>query len=142
MVGRIIHGTSKEQQEVSSGGEGAAIAIGAAAVGLGSDIGGSIRFPSHFNGVVGFKSGQGQVSQVGSFPFVENAWQQRMLGIGPMAKSVRDAKLVYSIIAEHAIEKRDIRDFTVNVFRTTELPLSNESAKILNNVYLSLKGSH
>ena len=123
----------------SSGGEGAAIAIGAAAVGLGSDIGGSIRFPSHFNGVVGFKSGQGQVSQVGSFPFVENAWQQRMLGIGPMAKSVRDAKLVYSIITDHAIEERDIRDFTVNVFRTTELPLSNESAKILNNVYLSLK---
>lgn len=35
----------------SSGGEGSLIAAGGAAVGIGSDIGGSIRFPSHFNGV-------------------------------------------------------------------------------------------
>lgn len=123
----------------SSGGEGAAIAVGAAAVGLGSDIGGSIRFPSHFNGVVGFKSGKGQVSQVGSFPFVEDPWQQRMLGIGPIAKSVRDAKLVYSLITEHRIEERDLSNFTINVFRTTEFPLSDETVKLLNNVYLSLK---
>ena len=123
----------------SSGGEGAAIAIGAAAAGLGSDIGGSIRFPSHFNGVIGFKSGKGQVSQIGSFPFVEDAWQQRMLGIGPMTKSVRDSKLIYSIIANHTMEKRDLNGFSVNVFRTTEFPLSNESTKLLNNVYLTLK---
>ena len=51
----------------SSGGEGVLIAIGGAAVGLGSDIGGSIRLPSHFNGVVGFKSGNSQVSSVGVF---------------------------------------------------------------------------
>ncbi|MFC5603417.1 amidase [Sporosarcina koreensis] len=123
----------------SSGGEGAAIAIGGAAVGLGSDIGGSIRFPSHFNGVVGFKSGKGQVSQVGSFPFVEDVWQQRMLGIGPIAKTVRDAKLVYSIIADHSIEEQDLTGFSINVFRTTELPLSVESVKLLNDVYLSVK---
>lgn len=125
----------------SSGGEGAAIALGAAAVGIGSDIGGSIRFPSHFNGVIGFKSGKGQVSQVGSFPFVEDAWQQRMLGIGPIAKTVRDAKLVYSIIADHCMEGRDITDFSINVFRTTEFPVSDESVKLLNNVYLFLKNT-
>lgn len=126
----------------SSGGEGAAIALGVVAVGIGSDIGGSIRFPSHFNGVIGFKSGKGQVSQVGSFPFVEDAWQQRMLGIGPIAKSVRDAKLVYSIIADHRMEERDITDFSINVFRTTELPLSEASVKLLNNVYLFLKDTY
>ncbi|MCM3743169.1 amidase [Sporosarcina luteola] len=126
----------------SSGGEGAAIALGAAAAGLGSDIGGSIRFPSHFNGVIGFKSGKGQVSQVGSFPFVEDPWQQRMLGIGPIVKTVRDAKLIYSIIAEHSIEERDIADFSINVYRTTELPISNETVKLLNNVYLSCKNTY
>lgn len=83
----------------SSGGEGALIAAGGAAVGVGSDIGGSIRFPSHFNGVVGFKSGNAQVSQRGSFPFVDIALQARMLGIGAMAKSVRDARLINEIIA-------------------------------------------
>lgn len=123
----------------SSGGEGAAIAVGAAAVGLGSDIGGSIRFPSHFNGVIGFKSGKGQVSQAGSFPYVEDDWQQKMLGIGPIAKSVRDAKHLYSLIAEHSMEDRNLADFSINVFRTAELPLSAESVKLLNDVYLSLK---
>ncbi|WP_432358789.1 amidase [Sporosarcina sp. UB5] len=123
----------------SSGGEGAAIALGAAAVGLGSDIGGSIRFPSHFNGIVGFKSGKGQVSQDGSFPFVEHVWQRRMLGIGPMAKSVRDAKLIYSIIADNRLEAKDISDFTINVFRTTAFPLSDTTVKLLNDVYLYLK---
>ncbi|WP_339250236.1 amidase [Sporosarcina sp. FSL W8-0480] len=126
----------------SSGGEGAAIALGAAAVGLGSDIGGSIRFPSHFNGVIGFKSGKGQVSQVGSFPYVENEWQQRMLGIGPMAKSVRDAKLVYGIIADRKPEDRNIKDFTVNVFRTMSQPISGETLMLLNRIYLKLKNSN
>ena len=44
----------------SSGGEGALMAVGGAAAGIGADIGGSIRFPSHFNGVIGFKSGNGR----------------------------------------------------------------------------------
>ncbi|MGN7387614.1 amidase [Sporosarcina sp. SAFN-015] len=123
----------------SSGGEGAAIALGAAAAGIGSDIGGSIRFPSHFNGVIGFKSGKGQVSQVGSFPFVDDPWQQRMLGIGPMTKTVRDAKLLYSIIADHQIEEQRITDFSINVFRTTEFPMSDETIKLVNSVYLFLK---
>lgn len=123
----------------SSGGEGAAIATGSAAVGLGSDIGGSIRFPSHFNGVIGFKSGNGQVSQLGSYPFVENAWQQRMLGIGPIAKSVRDAKLVYDIISEHDMPKQNLDEYTINVFRTVDYPISNETTLLLNNVYLSVK---
>ena len=48
----------------SSGGEAVMISVGGAAAGIGSDIGGSIRFPSHFNGVIGFKSGNSQVSSL------------------------------------------------------------------------------
>lgn len=123
----------------SSGGEGAAIALGCAAIGLGSDIGGSIRFPSHFNGVIGFKSGNGSVSQDGSFPYVENDLQQRMLGIGPIAKSVRDAKLLYSIISDKSIVEQSLDSFTLNVFRTTNYPLSARTSKLLNDVYVFLK---
>lgn len=82
----------------SSGGEAGLMALGGAAAGLGSDIGGSIRIPSHFNGVVGFKSGAYQLSQEGHLPFVREENQQRMIGIGPVVKSVRDAALVYSIL--------------------------------------------
>lgn len=123
----------------SSGGEGAAIAAGCAAAGLGSDIGGSIRFPSHFNGVIGFKSGNGQVSQTGSYPFVENDWQQRMLGIGPIAKSVRDAKLIYEIISGRELLKKHLTNYTINVFRTTEYPISNKTTLLLNAIYVNLK---
>ena len=42
----------------SSGGEAALISTGGTPLGLGSDIGGSIRIPSHFNGVAGFKPGK------------------------------------------------------------------------------------
>jgi fatty acid amide hydrolase 2 len=82
----------------SSGGEAALISVGGAAAGLGSDIGGSIRIPSHFNGVVGFKPGTRQFPMDGHLPDVELENQKRMLGFGPVVKSVRDAALIYSII--------------------------------------------
>jgi len=82
----------------SSGGEAALIAVGGAAAGFGSDIGGSIRIPSHFNGVIGFKAGAFQFSDEGSFPPVTVEHQRQMLGFGPIVKSVRDAALIYSII--------------------------------------------
>src|SRR5690625_5863235 len=44
----------------SSGGEAALIGVGGTPLGMSSDIGGSIRFPSHFNWVVGFKPGTHQ----------------------------------------------------------------------------------
>lgn len=82
----------------SSGGEAGLIAIGAAAAGFGSDIGGSIRIPSHFNGVVGFKAGAFRFPEQGHLPEVTVENQKRMLGFGPIVKSVRDAALIYSII--------------------------------------------
>ena len=83
----------------SSGGEGALIAAGGAAVGIGADIGGSIRFPAHFNGVIGFKSGMNQVPDEGLFPKLAHPLQQNMLGIGALSKSVADAQLIHEIIA-------------------------------------------
>lgn len=97
----------------SSGGEGALMALGGAAVGIGSDIGGSIRFPAHFNGVIGFKSGNSQVADDGAYPPFTDPLQTRMLGIGAMAKSVRDARLINGIIAADLPPKRDLADFNV-----------------------------
>ncbi|MDR6226857.1 amidase [Desmospora profundinema] len=123
----------------SSGGEGALIAAGGAAVGVGSDVGGSIRFPSHFNGVIGFKSGRGQVPQAGSFPPIRIPLQERMLGMGAMAKSVRDARLIHSIIAESSppatsLESCDI----VFPLQNQPYPLQQETKTLLNQVYQSL----
>lgn len=50
----------------SSGGEGAVLAADGAALGVGSDVGGSIRMPAGFCGIYGLKPGQARVSFVGS----------------------------------------------------------------------------
>jgi fatty acid amide hydrolase 2 len=52
----------------SSGGEGAAIGSGGSPIGLGSDIGGSIRLPAFFNGIFAHKPTPGLVPNTGQFP--------------------------------------------------------------------------
>src|ERR1700704_1843694 len=52
----------------SSGGEGAAVGSGGSPIGLGSDIGGSIRIPAFFNGVFGHKATEWIVPNSGQFP--------------------------------------------------------------------------
>ena len=47
----------------SSGGSGAALAVGATVLATGSDIGGSIRFPASMSGVVGFKPPYGRIPE-------------------------------------------------------------------------------
>lgn len=97
----------------SSGGEGSLIGAGGAAVGIGADIGGSIRFPSHFNGAIGFKSGNGQIPMEGTFPPVTNPLQQRMFGIGAIGKSVQDAELIHEILSQKHLESRNLSEFQI-----------------------------
>lgn len=82
----------------SSGGEAALMAVGGVAAGFGSDIGGSIRMPAHFNGVVGFKPGAFRFPDKGHFPFLDLERQRHMIGFGPIVKSVRDAAFIYSVV--------------------------------------------
>ena len=123
----------------SSGGEGAILAVGGAAAGLGSDIGGSIRFPSHFNGIIGFKSGNCQVSQIGSFPQINIPLQERMLGIGPMTKSVRDAKLMYNIIAKKQAPTKRLANFKISILPKTTFPMSSNTISMLDRLYKQLE---
>jgi len=115
----------------SSGGEGSLLAAGGAAVGIGSDIGGSIRFPSHFNGVIGFKSGKGQISIEGAFPPVEHPLQQRMFGIGAMGKSVRDARLIHEILTKDQIQPKSVSEYTINIPSITQFPIGEATQQML-----------
>jgi Asp-tRNA(Asn)/Glu-tRNA(Gln) amidotransferase A subunit family amidase len=77
----------------SSGGEGAAIAACLSPAGIGSDVTGSIRIPSHFCGVTGLKPSIGRVDSTGQFPL--------SLGysvIGPMARRVEDLHLLFHVL--------------------------------------------
>jgi Asp-tRNA(Asn)/Glu-tRNA(Gln) amidotransferase A subunit family amidase len=86
----------------STGGEGALVGSGASLLGLGSDILGSIRIPAAFCGVVGFKPASGAVDKQGTWPSAEG-YAGNWLAIGPIARSVRDARLVYDVIAREPL---------------------------------------
>jgi fatty acid amide hydrolase len=78
----------------SSGGEAAAIAAGMSPLGLGTDIGGSIRIPAHFCGVVGFKPTLDRWSNRGSrtaLPGQELVRSQ----LGAMARSTADIAMLW-----------------------------------------------
>lgn len=84
----------------SSGGAAAAVAAGIAGLELGSDIGGSIRVPSHFCGVYGLKPSWGVVSGRGHIPPLPGARGDTPLGVyGPIARSAFDLELALDIIA-------------------------------------------
>lgn len=74
----------------SSGGEGAAIGAGFAPIGLGTDIGGSIRLPAFFNGVFGHKPSPGIVPVTGHFPAPTSDGAGEMLAAGPLARRAED----------------------------------------------------
>src|SRR3954468_1785089 len=82
----------------SSGGEGAAVGSGGSPVGLGSDIGGSIRVPAFFNGVFGHKPSPGLVPNTGQFPSTEGE-AAYMLTLGPLTPHAEDLMPVTRIIA-------------------------------------------
>lgn len=84
----------------SSGGEGALVGSGSTVFGVGTDILGSIRIPAAFCGVVGFKPASGAVSKQGIWPDLTRLFLNSWLGVGPIARSVRDARLVYNVIAD------------------------------------------
>jgi amidase len=82
----------------SSSGEAAIIAAGGSPVGLGSDSGGSIRYPAHCCGVAGLKPTTGRVPLTGHFPRI-GALSDPRTTIGPLARSVEDLALALEIIA-------------------------------------------
>ncbi len=78
----------------SSGGEASAIASGCSAGGVGSDGGGSIREPAHFNGICGLKPTPGRIPATGHFP--NSVGPFALTGVvGPMARTVGDLKLLF-----------------------------------------------
>ncbi len=82
----------------SSGGAGALIAAGGTPFDLGTDYGGSVRLPSHVNGIAGIKPTFGRVPRTGHiFPFGGvTDWMQQ---VGPMARTVGDLALLLPIVA-------------------------------------------
>jgi amidase len=84
----------------SSGGAAAAVAAGLTPVELGSDIGGSIRNPAHYNGVYGLKPSWGVVPGRGHIPGPPGTLVEADVNCnGPLARSLDDLELVLDVVA-------------------------------------------
>ncbi|MSO77534.1 MAG: amidase [Alphaproteobacteria bacterium] len=81
----------------SSSGAGAAVAAGMGPASIGTDIGGSVRIPAAFCGIVGLKPSGGRVPYSVPSP---------MLAAGPMTRTVADTALMMNVIT-----RPDLRDF-------------------------------
>ncbi len=103
----------------SSGGSAVAVATGMASLEVGSDIGGSIRWPANYNGLAGLKTSFGLISQHGhSFPGHEGTVDNNVLG--PIARTVADLSLALPVMWEPHMcppvpAKTALSEFTVGV---------------------------
>ncbi len=83
----------------SSGGAAAIVAAAGSPLDLGSDTGGSIRWPSHFCGIAGLKPTNGRVPRTGHFISFDAGLASYETTIGPIARYVEDLILALPIIS-------------------------------------------
>lgn len=82
----------------SSGGSAASLAAGFAPLELGTDLGGSIRYPAHCCGVLGLRTSVGLVPIDDIGPEGPPMSFQRLLSVGPMARSLPDLALMLEVL--------------------------------------------
>jgi amidase len=84
----------------SSGGEAASIASGMSPLGLGNDIGGSLRNPAHCCGIASIKPTVGVIPMATVIPPEDLLLgQQQMLAEGPMARRIADLRAAFDVLA-------------------------------------------
>ena len=105
-----IYGTTNNPWDLSrtpggsSGGSAAALAAGFTPLELGSDIGGSVRFPAHYTGVFGHKPTFGIVPRYGHIPPMPGSVSQHVMPtiplfvVGPLARSADDLELALGVL--------------------------------------------
>ena len=86
----------------SSGGEAAAIATGMSPLGVGNDMGGSLRYPAQCCGIASIRPSFGRVSRVATALFSEppKLYEQVASVNGPMARHVRDLRLALKVMSQ------------------------------------------
>ena len=104
-----VHGTTNNPYDLtrvpggSSGGAAAALATGVTPLEIGSDIGGSLRHPANYCGVVSLKPTWGALPQRGHVPPPPGVSAETDLNVvGPMARNVGDLKLLWDVLRKRA----------------------------------------
>lgn len=100
-----VHGPTRNPWDASrtaggsSGGEGAALATGMTPLGVGNDLGGSLRWPAQCNGICSLKPTQGRIPQASAIEPVDSPVSIQLMAVqGPMARHVADLRLAFALM--------------------------------------------
>src|SRR6266516_1019352 len=106
----------------SSGGGSAALAAGMTPFDIGTDLSASIRIPAHFCGLFGLKPTEQRVPLTGLIPGLPTPRSVRIMScLGPMARTVEDLALLYSINAGPDGRDTEVQPVPVDEVPTLEL---------------------
>lgn len=134
VFGRTVHPLDpKLTPGGSSGGEAVAIATHMSPGGLGSDLAGSVRIPAHFCGICGLKPTTGRVPGEGQFPPSSGPYGLGAV-IGPMARTVGDLRLLFSVLSKERYLDRDLKRSRFAWYTDDGLvPVTDETARAVAN---------
>ena len=104
LTDNLVYGKTKNPFDLnrtpggSSGGAAAIVAAGGSPFDIGTDTGGSIRYPAHCCGITGIKPTTGRVPRTGHIIAYQGI-SQSLTQVGPLAKNVEDINLLLNIIS-------------------------------------------
>lgn len=102
----------------SSGGSAVAVSAGFSPLELGSDAGGSIRVPAHFNGICGLRPTENYLSNVGHLQAPNQPLGNRnIVTAGPLAKNIGDLELMMKILTKNSTKpfNRETPEIDLNI---------------------------
>ena len=150
-----IFGTTNNPWDISrgpggsSGGAAAAVAMGFTSFEIGTDIGGSIRFPAAFNGVWGHKPSFGVIPTTGYLDHVDGGLNEADINVfGPITRSKEDLELLLTVmkrnlppwVANLGAAPKDLRDLKIGAWIDDEFcPLDIEVREQLEKVVDALE---
>ena len=104
-----VYGTTRNPHDLqrtaggSSGGEAAALASAMTPLGIGGDLGGSVRAPASWTGVFGLRSGRDAIAFQAHHPWSASPGMQLFATLGPMARHVADLELMLDVLAQRRL---------------------------------------
>lgn len=110
----------------SSAGEAASLGLHSSSIGIGTDAGGSIRWPASIQGQYGFKPTAARLPQKGLIAFMQGS-NSIPSAIGPMTRDLESTILFTKLIIDGEPWKRD---FALNRIKWDNSPLENNKKKI------------
>lgn len=159
-----VYGTTNNPWDLSrtpggsSGGSAAALAAGFTPLELGSDLGGSVRFPAHYTGVFGHKPTFGIVPRYGHIPPMPDRVPQHVMPmiplfvVGPLARSADDLELSLEVLttpvrADESSKESELlpqrrqrfKDYRVAVWFTDSSPAAEIDAEVLKTLHKTIE---